>query len=256
MTIRLGAWLAMGLWMTVTGCVVGKSSLGETSPGDDGDDGDDSGDEPGSESGSESGTSSLSGTSSPGSTTVEPGSESGSGDDGPVEPQHAACHAHVPTPMPPLPEIDLLPSGAPAFTAWEALTADCDALVPQIQTCVGGCPGSDQCIGNGEGVCASGDIDIWCDGEGEATGFSVGCFVCLSPEQHARGCCDVPDAFDCRTWPFVGTSGPNMICATHEDCELGLVCASPHLTPTGYGVCRCPEDIPGNVDLSGCFDYD
>ena len=34
MTIRLGAWLAMGLWMTATGCVVGKSSLGETSPGE------------------------------------------------------------------------------------------------------------------------------------------------------------------------------------------------------------------------------
>jgi len=238
MTIRLGAWMMLGTWMAMAGCVLGKSSLGETSPGDD-DDGEASG-------GESSGTDD--GETDPGVTSMDPGPTDGGGGPG----QHAACSAPAPAPLPALPAINMLPGGTPAFTAWEPLTSDCDALVGVVSICEGGCP-EQQCIPEDKGVCAEYDIDIWCDGEGEATGFGDGCFICLSAEQHARGCCAVPESFDCRTWPYAGTSGPDMICATHEDCEPGLVCASPNAMPTGYGVCRCPESLGTDVDLSGCF---
>jgi hypothetical protein len=246
MTKHRTARLVMGLLVTMAGCVIGKSSLGETSPDDESEAG-----------GSDSGDTAPSDT-EPGNTSIDPGTSSASGDSGGGGGggHNAACSSPAPIPLPALPAINTLPSGAPAFTAWESLTADCDALIGIASACEGGCPGSDQCIGNGHGVCATGDVDIWCDGDGEATGFGEECFVCLSAAQHARGCCVFPDAFDCRTWPFAGTSGRDMICAVHEDCQMGLVCSSPSTTATGYGVCRCPEDLGTDVDLSGCFDYD
>ena len=32
--------------------------------------------------------------------------------------------------------------------------------------------------GDSEGVCAFGDIDTWCDGEGEVISLAPGCYIC------------------------------------------------------------------------------
>ena len=108
--------------------------------------------------------------------------------------------------------------------------------------------------GEGGGVCTSFDVDIWCDGEGEVVGYGDGCFLCMSAAHHMRACCEFPESWDCRLWPFEGTSGPRMVCATHDDCEAGLVCASPRAgDDTGYGVCQCPEDVGSDVEWgAGC----
>jgi hypothetical protein len=91
-----------------------------------------------------------------------------------------------------------------------------------------------------QGVCTSIDIDVACDGEGEALGYGNGiCWMCAPLEAHARACCEGLDGFDCRPWPFDGTSAPGMLCAQHSDCEPGLLCGSPFRSE-GYGICQCP----------------
>lgn len=168
-------------------------------------------------------------------------------------PLHPECSMPAPRPLPPEPFVNVLPDGsAPAFTEWEALGCD-DPSVAAIDVCTpDGCAGSQVCLHGGaaQGVCTSFDVDIWCDGEGEVAGYGDGCFMCMSAAHHARACCELPESWDCRPWPFEGTSGPSMVCATHDDCQTGLVCASPiGFDETGYGVCRCPEDVGGPSDL-------
>jgi hypothetical protein len=86
-------------------------------------------------------------------------------------------------------------------------------------------------FGDGNGICSSPDIDVWCDGEGGVMGSADGaCWICIPTYQRARACCDdVNENFDCRQWPFASAPGRvGQVCATHEDCEPGLACSEPY----------------------------
>ena len=98
------------------------------------------------------------------------------------------------------------------------------------------------------------DIDVRCDGEGEAVGYHDGqCWMCMPAEAHARACCDGLAGFDCRAWPFPSDGKPGMVCARHADCEPGLVCGRGGEYSGGYGICQCPGV---NVELPAFCSYD
>ena len=250
--------LALIVLFVPAGCVIGESSLGETTPMEAGSSGDAEGSSESSTGGpgmTSMGMTSMGTTADPEPTTGGPemtGGPETTTTTGGTGVQHPACAQPAPSPLPGLPTINETPGGDPAFTVWETIPCD-DPAVVSIDLCTPSCPGgSDVCLhgGTNEGVCTSFDVDIWCDGEGEVAGYGNGCFMCMPVEAHARGCCEFPGTFDCRVWPYEGTSGVSMVCATHDDCEEGLVCASPHGSDdTGYGLCRCPEDVGQDNDL-------
>lgn len=222
--------------------------------------------------------------------SAESGS-SESGDTGEVV-QHASCQAPLPDPLPALPHVKFA-GDTPTFALWQALACD-DPAVAGAPTCGqdSDCA-SDNCVDftGSAGVCSYADIDIWCDGEGEVMGSADGaCWICLEPFEHARACCDDPNAgFDCRAWPFTDEPGAiGKVCAVHEDCELGLVCSEPKWYSTinhngqscgedadcdegvcdelfgqcgteepkfaGYGICACPgTDSMTIVPGDACF---
>lgn len=63
------------------------------------------------------------------------------------------------------------------------------------------------------------------------------CVVNVRPEDKAAACCRGLVGFDCRTYPFGTLSAKGQRCASHDDCEEGLVCAEP-------GLCTCPGEAP------------
>lgn len=203
--------------------------------------------------GSDSGTGET-GSTGGASATGEPDSTSGQSSGHGGTAKHAACDSPFPDPAPAVPSINREPDARPSFDVWTDL--DCDAL--STQPC--GLPGDPTCNGNclrgvegGPGVCTHDDIDIWCDGEGEALAYGEGaCWVCSPPEVRALACCQFPDGFDCRAWPYPSDGPPNSICARHEDCEPGLVCG-PH-RGSGYGLCQCPgADAESLAPPQSCF---
>ncbi|NVB40179.1 hypothetical protein G6O69_20195 [Pseudenhygromyxa sp. WMMC2535] len=162
---------------------------------------------------------------------------------------HPQCDMPSPSPLPALPAINVDALGDPLFADWENIA--CEGLEIELCTedepCGGG--GGGMCLFgdiDGQGVCSGADIDVWCDGEGEAMNFmSFACFVCSPVEVHAKACCEGLEGFDCRAWPYPSDGPPNSVCARHEDCEPGLICGE-HVG-SGYGVCQCPG--VGSVDL-------
>ncbi|HWB78504.1 MAG TPA: hypothetical protein VG755_26250, partial [Nannocystaceae bacterium] len=168
---------------------------------------------------------------------------------------HAACTTPFPDVPPALPSINTADDGRPAFALWQDLA--CDAPGVPGSTCTEGGCAVQVCtqLGGDYGVCTTGDIDIWCDGEGEVVGTVDGsCWICMYPELHARACCEEPAGhFDCRHWPFTEErSTIGQVCATHGDCEDGLACSAN--AGEGYGICACPE-TPSNEIIPGneCF---
>lgn len=166
----------------------------------------------------------------------------------PVGTRHPQCKEPLPAELPSLPPINLT-NGFPAFKEWQSIS--CDTAKKQASLCPewtgsntspGECGSCLHGAPDDDGVCTYGDVDVWCDGEGEVIGLAPGCWICSPPEVHARACCEGLDV-DCREWPFLSDSARGMICARHEDCELGLVCGAPG-TGSGYGICKCPEDDP------------
>jgi hypothetical protein len=154
--------------------------------------------------------------------------------------QHAICSQPFPDVAPALPQVNMTAEGRPKFDLWRDIESCDPELVCQKDSDCGG--GFGKCLigeSGGKGVCTSADFDIWCDGEGEAIGFGDGaCFACSPAEVHAAACCEEVSGFDCRAWPFDADSAPGMLCAVHEDCEPGLVCAESK--GSGYGICQCP----------------
>jgi len=159
---------------------------------------------------------------------------------------HSACLQPAPDPLPALPEINLDSSDRPLFDHWRDFECEDVAVLycgDEPNNCENGFD-FDECrslvVGDDEGVCAYGDGDVWCDGEGEAIGWNDGgCFACMPVESRAAACCAGIEGVDCREWPYPADGKPGMICARHEDCELGLVCGPPH--GSGFGLCQCPE---------------
>ncbi|MCY1056556.1 hypothetical protein [Nannocystis sp. SCPEA4] len=170
----------------------------------------------------------------PDGTSTEPVEPSTSG--GPDGPLHAACELPFPEPAPALPPINMGPDDTPKFDDWTDLA--CESLADL--TCDAQCGRCLRGVEDGPGVCSFSDADIWCDGDGEAVGYGGedACYICSPPEVRAFACCNFPEGFDCRVWPYPSDGPPGSICARHEDCEPGLVCG-PH-RGTGYGVCQCP----------------
>lgn len=192
------------------------------------------------------------------STSTATGSSTGGTDSGSDPAQHPRCNEPFPDPPPELPPgINLGPDGTPRFSDWEGLACD-DPDVEAVELCMsdGECTSGYCLISNDAyGVCTFADIDIWCDGEGEVIGYGDGeCWMCAPVEAHARACCEYGEdgGWDCRAWPFDGSGPPGSVCATHEDCEPGLVCG-PH-SGEGYGICQCPEVIGSElVPADGCY---
>lgn len=181
-------------------------------------------------------------------TTGEPATTTG------VEtPLHASCELPFPDPAPALPPINMGPDEHPRFDDWTQF--DCESVTHP--TCED--PGEQPCgrclrgVEGGPGVCTYADSDIWCDGEGEAVGYGDGtCWLCSPPEARARACCDFPEGFDCRAWPYPSDGPPGSICARHEDCEPGLVCGAHR--GKGYGICQCPGLVADDVvPPQSCF---
>lgn len=167
---------------------------------------------------------------------------------------HPGCDLPFPTPTPDLPDINSNADGTPKFNDWAALSCD---SVDTNHTCnVETDCGQSKCLqpADGEpGVCTESDIDIWCDGEGEAIGYGDHtCWICAFPEYHAFACCTAIPTFDCRVWPFPADGPSGSVCARHDDCEPGLVCG-PH-KGAGYGICQCPGLAPASVvPPDSCF---
>ncbi|MFT3926367.1 MAG: hypothetical protein QM778_27730 [Myxococcales bacterium] len=65
------------------------------------------------------------------------------------------------------------------------------------------------------------------------------CGACAPFEAKARACCAGLAGFDCKAWPYHHEAKRGQDCATHEDCEPGLICrtVSPFLAR-----CTCPEE--------------
>jgi hypothetical protein len=181
-------------------------------------------------------------------------------DTGTTDPvQHPACAEPLdPATLEPPPASNLAdPAGRPAFDRWRDI--DCDIALAAVETCseTDPCSGDVMCLqgtAGGTGVCASSqDVDIWCDGEGEAMGYlDDQCWVCVSDEVHAAACCLDPSvdpsldgAFDCRAWPYPANGVPGTVCMAHGDCEPGLECGD-H-AGEGYGICQCPGLNPTSV---------
>ncbi|PCC72397.1 hypothetical protein NAEX_05477 [Nannocystis exedens] len=168
--------------------------------------------------------------------------------------QHLDCEVPFPEPAPPLPPINIGPDARPRFDDWTDL--DCESLTavacgrPQDPPCSGICLRG---TAGGPGVCTFPDIDIWCGGEGEAIGYGEGtCWACSPSEARALACCEFPDGFDCRDWPYPSDGPPGSICARHEDCEPGLVCGAHR--GEGYGICQCPGLVAEDVaPPQSCF---
>jgi hypothetical protein len=162
--------------------------------------------------------------------------------------RHAQCEEPFPDAPPSLPRLRLSADGTPAFDAWRSISCEQAAASASLcaqwssdsevecGTCLHGATSTD-------GTCAYGDIDVWCDGEGEAIGLAPGCFICAPPEAHAHACCERLDV-DCRAWPYPSDGERGTLCARHDDCEPGLICSAPSFGDTGYGVCRCPDEPP------------
>lgn len=197
----------------------------------------------------ETSTTSTTDTTATASTTDDP-------TDAPSEVQHPACALPFPATAPPLPPINWDADDRPRFDEWRDL--GCEGL--DAGTCEA--PDNAFCgkclkgVEDGTGVCVLGDSDIWCDGgsaEGEALGFGGGdCWQCAPLSAHAFACCNFPEGYDCRAWPYPSDGPPNSICARHEDCEPGLVCG-PH-RGSGYGICQCPgSDSDEIAPPKSCF---
>jgi hypothetical protein len=175
------------------------------------------------------------------------------GTTGPGE-QHRECEQPFPQPAPALPSVNIDAQGVPLFDGWTKIA--CEDVT--AQPC--GAEGDPACNGiclrgtdDGPGVCGGIDIDIWCDGEGEAINYDeFGCWVCAEVELHALACCNDLPGFDCRTWPYPSDGPIGSVCARHDDCESGLVCGAHK--GEGYGICQCPglnaEDV---VPPGSCF---
>lgn len=168
---------------------------------------------------------------------------------------HPACELPFPEPTPALPDVRVDDDDRPRFDEWTKIACDDVAALP---TC--GAEGDPSCTGMclegvaGEvGVCGFSDIDIWCDGEGEAINYQgYGCWVCVQPTLHAQACCAGLPGFDCRTWPYPADGPQGSVCAVHEDCEPGLVCGAHK--GSGYGICQCPGLDPVTVvPPQSCF---
>lgn len=163
----------------------------------------------------------------------------------PMEPvgpnRHVSCVEALPERLPPVPPFNAIRGGRPAFDQWRDIECD-DFLTRSICRTDADC-GSLRCLPlaeDGLGVCTFGDIDIWCDGEGEVMSYGDGgCYTCLPPEHHAAACCEGVEGVDCRAWPFPSDGPPGTPCARHEDCEPGLLCGRG--PGSGYGLCQCPE---------------
>lgn len=167
---------------------------------------------------------------------------------------HRECAEAPPSPLPPLPPINMLATGRPAFDTWRdipceqvdaPLCSEGESPPWECGSCILGVAGAN------DGVCNYFDADNSCDGEGEAIGFGEGtCQVCGPVEARARACCEGLEGFDCRSWPYDADGRPGTICARHEDCEPGLVCAAPS-GGAGYGVCACPGVLPSSPSHCG-----
>jgi hypothetical protein len=174
---------------------------------------------------------------------------------GPAGPQHRACELPFPGSAPALPDVNADDDGTPLFDAWTKIACDDVAAIP---TCGGeGDPSCSRCVRgevDGVGVCTQPDIDIWCDGEGEAINFQGhACWICVDPKLHAQACCEGLPGFDCRTWPYPADGPQGSVCAVHEDCEPGLICGAHK--GSGYGICQCPGLDPQTVvPEDGCFE--
>jgi hypothetical protein len=162
--------------------------------------------------------------------------------------QHASCGSPLPDPLPPLPHVNFEQDCTPSFALWQDYACD-DFGVISEETCDS--PDCAFCVQfDGPGVCTYADVDVLCDGEGEVIGSaSGGCWICAQPTQHARACCEYPDAdFDCRHWPFAAEPGVvGQVCARHDDCEPGLQCSEPFfslLEDTTWDDCETDADCP------------
>lgn len=207
------------------------------------------------------GASTAPGSTGPGESTTGPaeftgtdGADDASGTDGAGGVHHPACAVPLPDPPPPLPHVNF-DGDMPTFAKWQALECDVPAVMAESACAADGECEQSNCVdfGSGAGVCSYGDIDVWCDGEGELMGSTDGvCWICVEPAQHARACCEHPGGvFDCRHWPFTDTPGiVGQVCATHEDCEPGLACSEPFWyedeSPTGQP-CNTDDDCDEGV---------
>lgn len=170
---------------------------------------------------------------------------------------HPQCQTAFPEPAPALPPINFNVDGTPKFDDWTDISCD---EVPLDKICGGPdeLPCNGQCLRGqpgGLGVCTFADIDIWCDGEGEAVGYMEGeCWACSPADRRALACCEFPEGYDCRAWPYPADGPVGSVCARHEDCEVGLICG-PH-KGAGYGICMCPEVAELSVaPPSECFSW-
>jgi hypothetical protein len=154
--------------------------------------------------------------------------------------RHGSCDHDLPTALPDPPKIATLANGRPEFDSWRDLSC---ADVEQQPTCADYtdpaphlCP---RCLG------AKTDPHLQvCVPFGSrgciATGHAESCVACVPATVKARACCLDLEA-DCRPWPFEGSSQPGELCATHADCEAGLLCTSAGEDENRFAVCACPE---------------
>lgn len=154
---------------------------------------------------------------------------------------NAHCSKPLPAAAPDVPRVRTNSVGRPLFDLWR--DHDCEDVTWTVCTDQSDC-GSGGCLPGtpgGEGVCTYIDVDLHCDGEGEALNYMEGaCWICSPTEVHARACCDGIAGFDCRAWPFPANGPPGSVCARHEDCEPGLLCGPGGTYAEGYGICQCP----------------
>jgi hypothetical protein len=115
----------------------------------------------------------------------------------------------------------------------------------------------------GCGECVFPDLESpgFCMGERAMEGGTLGalffrgsdCAVEVPDEVRARACCDAPERFDCRGWPYPQDSQIGQACSVHHDCEPGLVCKQ---ASTGLGTCSCPELTPSLPrSAADCSDF-
>lgn len=159
--------------------------------------------------------------------------------------RHAMCERRIDE-VPPGPRVERDEHGRPAFDLWRDHHVGVHGVLcypPAAPQCGGGqiCT----VVAPDEGLCAPGRVDVEdleCEeGEEVLTWLYGQCRGCFPPEVHFAACSVRFAGIDCRAWPYGADGLPGTICATHLDCESGLLCGD---TGEGFGLCHCPGESP------------
>ena len=167
--------------------------------------------------------------------------DAGAEPSGPV--MHASCSTPLPAELPQPPSVPTDAAGRPLFDLYRDLACgdveahplcDPETVCPEEADMV--------CVRHGDsdtGICAhtvgDGGRQPFTMDDGRCVGFGL-----LSV--HQRACCAEVKGMDCRVWPYDGhdslsrKSKVGELCASHQDCERGLLCTA----LLQSSVCACP----------------